>query len=55
MFIKKELEATKDICEQKIDGILEDTESEFTADTLRDLQTLLKLKDAATKKLEKES
>ena len=50
MFLKSELEATKRLSEVKIARIL-DSEEEFTTNTLRDLQTLMKLKDAAEKKL----
>jgi len=49
MFTKNELETTKRVAERKIDEILND-DKEFTVDSLRDLQTLAKLKDAAEKK-----
>ena len=53
MFFKKELESTEKICDVKIKDILNDTESEFTVNTLRDLQTLVILKDAANQKIQK--
>ncbi len=53
MFLEKELKATEKICDVKIKGILIDTEGEWTADSLRDLQTLMKLKDAANQKIQK--
>ena len=51
MFTDKELESTKDLCGRKIKDILDDTEKPFTAESLRDLQTLFTLKDAAEKKI----
>jgi len=53
MFTEKELEATKILAASKIDDILEG-QKEFTAESLSDLQTLLKLKDTAEKKLQKD-
>jgi len=53
MFFKKELESIESLCDVKIKDILNDTESDFIPDTLRDLQTLVKLKDAAKQKLQK--
>ena len=52
MFLKTELETVKKISEVKIKNILNDTQSEFTTDTLRDLQTLMKLKDAAERRIQ---
>lgn len=49
MFTKKELESVKRVADVKIDDIL-NNDKEFTADTLRDLETLMKLKDAAEKR-----
>ena len=49
MFTKKELESVKQIAEVKIDDILHHAK-DFTAESLRDLQTLMKLKDAAEKR-----
>ena len=54
MFTDKELEAVKDISGRKIDEILNKEEgSDF--DYIRNLQTLVKLKDAAEQKLQKKS
>jgi len=49
MFTDKEMETTIDIAERKMRDILDG--KEFTADSLRDLQTLTKLKDAANNQL----
>ena len=52
MFTDKELKATKDFCDRKISDILDDKDGEFTADTLRDLQTLVKLKNVVDNKIQ---
>ena len=49
MFTEKELEGTKKMAQVKINEIM-DSKEEFTVDSLRDLQTLIILKDAADKK-----
>ena len=51
MFFDKEMEVTVDVAERKIRDIL-DGHKEFTVDSLRDLQTLVKLKKAANKQLD---
>ncbi len=50
MFTESELKATKTFAKRKADEILE-SKDEFTAKSLKDLQTLFILKDAAEKKL----
>jgi len=50
MFFDKEMEITVDVAERKIRDIL-DGPKEFTAQSLRDLETLFKLKDAAENQL----
>jgi len=49
LFLKKELEGTKRLATAKINEILQKGDEEFSADDLRDLQTLIRLKDAAEK------
>ena len=51
MFADKELEGTIDYCERKIDDIL-NKEGGSDADYIRNLQTLVTLKDAANKKIQ---
>ena len=52
MFSDKELEVTKEMAGRKIKDIL-DSDKEFTANDLQDLQTLFKLKDGAEKQMER--
>jgi len=52
MHTDKELKATKDYATRKIDNILHD-KTDFTANDLRDLQTLVILKDAADQKFKR--
>jgi hypothetical protein len=49
MFTDKELEVTEDFCERKIDDVL-NRKSGSDAGYIRDLQTLVVLKDAAKAK-----
>jgi hypothetical protein len=51
IFLKKELEGTKALANVKIKEILEKDDEHFSADDLRNLQTLVQLKDAAEKKI----
>jgi len=50
MFTDKELEATKDYCDRKMDEIL-NKEGGSDIDYIRNLQTLVTLKDAVNKKI----
>ena len=50
MFFKKELENTKRLCEVKLNEILIDKSRKYTdLQYIQNLQTLVKLKDAAEK------
>jgi len=50
MLFKKELEDTKRLCEVKINEILTDKSGKYTdLQYIQNLQTLIKLKDAAEK------
>ena len=52
MFTDKELEGTVDYCERKIDDIL-NKEGGSDADYIRNLQTLVTLKEAANQKIQR--
>jgi len=49
MFFKKELDATKRLCELKIQEVLNDTDKRTDVEYIRDLQVLILMKDAAEK------
>jgi hypothetical protein len=52
MFTDKELEATVDYCDRKIDDLL-NNEGGSDLDYIRNLQTLITLKDAANQKIQR--
>jgi hypothetical protein len=52
MFEDKELETIEDLCDRKIDDILNKEGSESDAYYIRDLQTLFTLKNAADQKIQ---
>ena len=52
MFTKKELEATKDYCERKINDLL-NKDGGSDLDYVRNLQTLVTLKDAANQEIQR--
>jgi len=52
MFTDKELETIKDVSERKIDGIL-NKDGGSDVDYIRNLQTLMTLKEAANQKIQR--
>lgn len=48
MFTKKEIKATKKVCDRKLTDLLKSKEGS-DADYIRNLQTLIQVKDAAEK------